>query len=233
MNSLKLISKGIFSTKIELKKLARKDEAKILLISDSHGAKDRLKFAIENYAHDCDALFFSGDGAQDLLSIIEDAHENSELKNALPPVIAFVKGNNDPYQYLSKYNPEQILPIPLKKQSLYSIEIPKEVSLIAGKRKIVIVHGHEQGVYYSAAGLAEKAKETKSKIVVFGHTHIAAEKNYETYMVNPGSISLPRQFTKPGFAFMFIFPKVVYSTFMNQENRSKAEYTAFIPYPMY
>ena len=233
MNSLKQVSPGIFSSKFELKKLAQKDEAKILLISDSHGAAEKIKFVIENYAAECDALIFSGDGAQDLLGIVEDAHENSELKEKLPPVIAFVKGNNDPYQYLSKYNPAPKITNILKKQSLYSIPVPKEVTLVAAKKKILVVHGHEQGVYYSSSGLTEKAKETKSKIVVFGHTHVAAEISYDTYMVNPGSISLPRQQTKPGFAFLFIFQKAVYSSFMNQENYSKMEFTTYTPYPFF
>ncbi len=228
MNSLKQVDDGIFSTKKDLKILESKNQAKILIVSDSHGAKSVLQHIIENHSKECDALMFAGDGAQDLLEILEDAHSNHKLKEKLPPTICFVKGNADPYQYMAKFNPQKNLSSIFKKQDFYSIMIPNEIAITVAGKKIVMVHGHKHGVYYSTAGLIEKSGNDKADVLIFGHTHVPIENLRGAYMVNPGSIALPREVSKPGFAYIFIQGKnVVYSSFFHQENRSKLEFSPF------
>lgn len=234
MNELKLVSEGIFSSESEISNLAKKDEAKILLISDSHGNVQILRFVIENFGKNCDALMFSGDGILDLMKILEEADKNESLKECLPSTICFVKGNNDPLQYIANFNPFEKVHKVFRKSEFYSIKIPDEIMLSVAKKKIIMVHGHEHGVYYSDLVLEKKAKQTESDIVVFGHTHVPCECNYKKYLVNPGSISLPRNNSKPGFAFLFIQKNnVVYSTFFHQENISKLEFTPFVPEPIF
>ncbi len=70
---------------------------------------------------------------------------------------------------------------------------------------ILYTHGHIFDVKYSLSRLKEKAKNTTSKIVLYGHTHVASIL-YEDgiYFVNPGSCSRPRDGKKPSYAVIDI-----------------------------
>ena len=226
MNSLKQISAGIFSSKKELHALSEKIEAKLLVISDSHGNSPLLKYIITNYSQECDALVFAGDGAGDLLSILEQATEDRKLKEVLPPVIAFVKGNNDPYQYFSKKLLEKKL---FKKEEFAALPIPRETLFSAAGKKILLLHGHEQGVYYSNQTLTEYAHKRDCQIAIHGHTHVPAESMSSVYIMNPGSISLPRMMTKQGFAYTFIREDLIYSRFFGLKDRKTYEFAPYNP----
>lgn len=72
--------------------------------------------------------------------------------------------------------------------------LPKEKELNIGNYKILLTHGH---YYYVSVGMQELRRVAKQKdydLVFFGHTHrplILHEDGY--YIVNPGSLSYPRQ----------------------------------------
>lgn len=297
MNSLKLVSDGIFSTEAELKSLAEKKEAKILALSDSHGQEDEIRFVIENYAEKCDALMFAGDGAQDIINILEKAENDEKLKQKLPATICFVKGNNDPFKCISRFsfgsdgknnsvyeertkdskadikndcggktdsegtngsaetknhenqknasdetqnlrnenpakNPAEN-PASQKNQ-FYQISVPKEIKICAAGKKILMVHGNEHAASYTTSCLVQRAEETESDIVVFGHTHFPQENPFSKYLMNPGSIAFPRRLSKPGFAYLFVQGKnIVYSTFMRREKLSEMRFTPFVPEQMF
>lgn len=255
MNSLKLVSDGIFSTEAELKSLAEKKEAKILALSDSHGREDEIRFVIENYAEKCDALMFTGDGAQDIINILEKAENDEELKQKLPATICFVKGNNDPFKCVSRFsfgsdgksdsgetqnhgnqNPAENPPEnpTYQKNQFYQISVPKEIKICAAGKKILMVHGNEHAASYTTSCLVQRAEETESDIVVFGHTHFPQENPFSKYLMNPGSIAFPRRLSKPGFAYLFVQEKnIVYSTFMRREKLSEMRFTPFVPDQMF
>lgn len=305
MNSLKLVSDGIFSTEAELKSLAEKREAKILVLSDSHGREDEIRFVIENYAEKCDALMFAGDGAQDIINILEKAENDEKLKQKLPATICFVKGNNDPFKCISRFSfgsdgkndsvyeertndskadtkngcvgkadsegtndcvgknssegtndsdetknlenqrnssdetqnlgnknpPENPA---YQKNQFYQISVPKEIKICAAGKKILMVHGNEHAASYTTSCLVQRAEETESDIVVFGHTHFPQENPFSKYLMNPGSIAFPRRLSKPGFAYLFVQEKnIVYSTFMRREKLSEMRFTPFVPDQMF
>lgn len=300
MNSLELVSDGIFSTEAELKSLAEKKEAKILALSDSHGREDEIRFVIENYAEKCDALMFAGDGAQDIINILEEAENDEKLKQKLPATICFVKGNNDPFKCISRFsfssdgkndsayeertkdskadikngcagknnsegtndsndsdeiknhgnqrnssdgtqnlgnqNPaENPAENPAyQKNQFYQISVPKEIKICAAGKKILMVHGNEHAASYTTSCLVQRAEETESDIVVFGHTHFPQENPFSKYLMNPGSIAFPRRLSKPGFAYLFVQGKnIVYSTFMRREKLSEMKFTPFVPDQMF
>lgn len=270
MNSLKLVSDGIFSTEDELKSLSEKKEAKILAISDSHGAENEIRFVIENYAEKCDALMFAGDGAQDIINILEEAENDEKLRQKLPATICFVKGNNDPFKCVSRFSfgtdekkkeekkkngkqseekqkngMQNQAENPLyensayenpayQKNQFYQISVPKEIKICAAGKKILMVHGNEHAASYTTSCLVQRAEETESDIVVFGHTHFPQENPFAKYLLNPGSIAFPRRLSKPGFAYLFIQEKnIVYSTFMRREKLSEMKFTPFVPEQMF
>ena len=97
---------------------------------------------------------------------------------------------------------------------------------------ILVVHGHRQNVKYRLDNLIYKALEENCRAVLFGHTHCSCI--YETdgiYLVNPGSLSLPRDGSNGSYAVVrtsqdsFDASIVYYSTIMgNGKGRPKAGY---------
>ncbi len=72
---------------------------------------------------------------------------------------------------------------------------PYEDILVLGGYRILITHGHH---FYVTMGLQELRNEAKAqncRIAMFGHTHrpVLDYSDKEVTVVNPGSISFPRQ----------------------------------------
>ncbi len=77
----------------------------------------------------------------------------------------------------------------------YRSPLPEHIVLPLGKHTIFMAHGH---LHYVRGGLSEienTARDAGADVVLYGHTHIP-ELVYEPdgmIVVNPGSISYPRQ----------------------------------------
>ena len=139
---------------------------RVLVVSDVHGKLYLLREAIEAQPTARDVIFL-GDG----LRQVEDVMD-------LYPDRTFytVPGNCDFYSYFKGE--------PAKKTETLSL---------SGYR-ITATHGDLFGVKYGSAELIKLARDTKSDIVLFGHTHSPYTKyisDYEKpfYLFNPGSIS--------------------------------------------
>lgn len=62
------------------------------------------------------------------------------------------------------------------------------------KKRILITHGHNLCVKYSLDNIKDIMMKQNIDIALFGHTHIPLIKDWEgKYIINPGSISFPRQ----------------------------------------
>lgn len=81
---------------------------------------------------------------------------------------------------------------------------PVCIAELGGKR-IFITHGHRYDVKFSLMRLSYAAMENQADICVFGHTHIPLVEKYNgLYIVNPGSLSLPRGGSKPSYGIIDI-----------------------------
>lgn len=59
--------------------------------------------------------------------------------------------------------------------------------------KILMVHGHKQGVKSSLLPLGLYAQEKEADVALFGHTHISTQQFYHNVrLYNPGSLGEPR-----------------------------------------
>lgn len=59
--------------------------------------------------------------------------------------------------------------------------------------RLLITHGHLHDVKWEYDTILEAGKENNANIVLFGHTHVSMVKNIDNItLMNPGSISLPR-----------------------------------------
>lgn len=111
----------------------------------------------------------------------------STLKSIFPYPLYAVRGNCD-------FQPEypQSLVIPLE------------------NHKIFVTHGHRYRVNSQYNLLCEAAKENSADIAVFGHIHepVVDDTDPDVLVLNPGSISKPRQFDfRPTYMFLYIDDK--------------------------
>ena len=198
MITLKQTVRHLLGAKRDIDSLAKKESARILVLSDSHGQRELFRLIVEEAGPSCDALVFCGDGAGDFVSCMDDAASDKAFAELVPPVAAFVEGNGDADRFPVRFNPAG------KKSSdvFYELIIPKRQILQAAGHVIYAVHGHEQGAYYGTDALERECEAAGADIALYGHTHIAAEIRRSIYIVNPGSISYPRSLTPPSFAVL-------------------------------
>lgn len=68
---------------------------------------------------------------------------------------------------------------------------------------ILVTHGHMENVKYRLDNLIYKAMENDCRAVVFGHTHQALiEEENGIYLINPGSLTLPRDGSDGSYAII-------------------------------
>lgn len=78
-------------------------------------------------------------------------------------------------------------------------DLPREEEFYIGKYKIFITHGHSYYVSLDPEYIREEGKARKADIVMFGHTHRPFfEEMGEIIVLNPGSLSFPRQEGRKG-----------------------------------
>ena len=205
-----MIFTDFFTKKIDSKKLAQKEHARLLVVSDSHGLYSALENIILKYGRGCDALIHCGDGNTDLSLLLKNAETNEELKEAIPNVVINVRGNCDP-------DPK----IPLK-----------QIFTVNGT-KILVVHGHNQNVNFGLDQLALQAQLQECKVAIYGHTHIASERRFATLsLINPGSCSSPRGGQKAGFAIITVEKDFIDTAFLRRTNSTDANSDFEIYHPL-
>ena len=81
-----------------------------------------------------------------------------------------VKGNNDWYSSL-----------------------PDESIIMVGRHRAFITHGHHYGVNFGTKDLVHHAKILDCDTVMYGHTHFPEITEGSITILNPGSLTYPRQ----------------------------------------
>lgn len=73
-------------------------------------------------------------------------------------------------------------------------DLPNERIFTLGGHRIFMTHGHGYFVHSGTLYLKREARKKGADIVMFGHTHKPyTEEDNELLVLNPGSLSLPRQ----------------------------------------
>lgn len=207
MNTLEQQPKSfILGSQKEIESLENAENARILVISDSHGSSSAIRKAVAENGKDCNALVFCGDGITDLIEIFENSMIDEELASSIPPVIAAVSGNSDWTKITFARNKTFI--------------IPDIACFTAAKKRIFITHGHEYEVYCDTKELQRIAKGTNNaRIICFGHTHrrfseMSTTGNNDVFLLNPGSCSRPRDSLAPSCAVLEIKQENISAVFI-------------------
>lgn len=183
----------MIATDQALKELSEKESSKVLVISDSHGNTDILRSIIEEEGKTADALLFLGDGIEDLITIIEENSHIPQELSAIPPVVAFVRGNGD-MGTCSYYS-----------DSLTTIDVPDTQILTISGKKIFMTHGHRFNVYYTTSTMLDFIINNDYAAGLFGHTHVPYQENYSGHLlINPGSCSIPRNHSDKSYLILTI-----------------------------
>lgn len=76
----------------------------------------------------------------------------------------------------------------------YFSDLPREKIIQLGKYQALLTHGHYYYVSMGHERIREEARNRGVDIVMYGHTHRPClEQKNELTILNPGSLSLPRQ----------------------------------------
>ncbi|MCR5188252.1 MAG: YfcE family phosphodiesterase [Treponema sp.] len=211
-------SNNLIGSKEDIEALSSQDHARLLVISDSHGHRQVLEEIIKNYGKECHALVFCGDGAGDLAYILNLSKRDSLMQEALPGVIALARGNGDPSTY--PVNPD------------FSLNLPNSQSFIVNGHKILVVHGHREGIDFGFENLGLEMQLSECKLAFYGHTHIAREDRINDYqLVNPGSCARPRGGQPAGFAIATVEKTFIDIAFikMQKDLEGKKSYRTWQP----
>ncbi|MCR4952479.1 MAG: metallophosphoesterase [Treponema sp.] len=209
MKEISIIN-NIFATEEALNNLAKKENARVLVVSDSHGKYDALENIVLRYGKECDALVHCGDGNIDLTGLIRKSVKDEKIDEALPPVIAFVRGNCDePYYNLGNLSPKKTI---FKRPELIN---PQSQLLTVNGIQLMIAHGHSYGVSFERMGL--EAKILGCKAVLYGHTHVSSDNTVNGIrFINPGSCSFPRDNHNASFAILTIGKNFIDTAFLQR-----------------
>lgn len=150
---------------------------KLLFLSDIHGSAYYTKQALEILKkEEADYLIILGDelyhGPRNPLPKDYNPKEVASLLNEYSKKITAVRGNCD-----SEVD-QMLLNYPMMTE--YS-------TIFYNEKRIFVTHGH----IYNKANMPNMSS---GDVLIYGHTHIPlAEKKDGIFVLNPGSISLPKQ----------------------------------------
>lgn len=153
---------------------------KVLVISDTHNKINRVDMILESYK--CDEV-------KHIIHAGDHLNDAKEIQKKYPGIIVhMVPGNCDVEGYGSNTS-----------EFFYIEEVP-----------IFLVHGHKHHVKYDYEEILIDAKAHEAKLAIFGHSHSAYKEKKEGIMLlNPGSLSEPRDTTMPSFAILEIEGKQI------------------------
>ena len=211
--------------------LETKEQARILTISDSHGDWRGLMRIVKQFGPTCDALIITGDCWRDLEELLELADEDDAVRQVIPPVLGFLRGNGDPSYIAVSYD---IGKTNTNARTLPkgSVIMPDRLVLTANGQQILFVHGHMEGVDYGYNKLGLDAKMLGLHYAVHGHTHIPHfEQHGDFTFINPGSISRPRGGSPASFAILTVEKTFIDAAFLriNDPMGEESSYSIFNP----
>lgn len=91
---------------------------------------------------------------------------------------------------------EEVSPCPIhivRGNNDFFTSLPTEMVMEIEGYRFFMTHGHQYGVNNGMERLKDIAEEYKCDIVFFGHTHRPVITYDGVYIVNPGSLTYPRQ----------------------------------------
>jgi len=193
MNRFTRCENGVIADAAVYNRLQNQEASSILLLSDTHGAVDAVRWIFTAFCRECPVCLFAGDGAGDIITVVREAAADSFT---IPQAIVMVQGNCDCQQYPPLFSDSgipQVFCLPVRQQ------------MILVRRHILLTHGHQSLVEFDGRRLGLIAENLGCTIAVHGHTHIQSIEQFGSVtVINPGSPLRPRAKSYGGFAVFSI-----------------------------
>lgn len=141
--------------------------------------------------------------------IVSDTHRKNDLYLKVleqeRPDMVFHCGDVEGSEYLLTEAADCPVHIVLGNNDFFS-NLPRELTVEIGPHRVWMVHGHNYYVSFGTEELLDEAMNRNVDVVFYGHTHRPLiEKHSGITILNPGSLSYPRQEgKKPSYARMEI-----------------------------
>ena len=191
MNRFTRCENGVIADAEYYNRLLHADSASVLLLSDTHGAIDAVRWILSSFSGECQACLFSGDGAQDVLAVVQEA---SEGLLTIPPVLVMAQGNCDGQLYP---------PVFPGSGNAKAFGLPLYQQPQIANRRILLAHGHLYHVELDGRKLCMAAEHLGCTIAIHGHTHLQSIECFGSVTaINPGSPLRPRGKSYGGFAIL-------------------------------
>lgn len=139
--------------------------------------------------------------------IVSDTHRKNDLYLKVlekeKPDMVFHCGDVEGSEYLLTEAVDCPVHIVLGNNDFFSA-LPRELTVEVGPHRVWMVHGHNYYVSFGTEELLDEAMNRNVDVVFYGHTHRPLiEKHEGITILNPGSLSYPRQEGKcPSYAIM-------------------------------
>ena len=193
MNRFTRCENGVIADAVLYNRLQYANTASILLLSDTHGAVDAVRWILSTFSEKCQVCLFAGDGAQDMITVVREAAAG---RISVSPVIIMAQGNCDGQLYPPIFPDNEV-----SKQ--FGLPVYQQ-KMIAGQH-ILLTHGHLHHVELDGRKLSMTAESLECTIAVHGHTHIQSIESFGSVtVINPGSPLRPRGKSYGGFAVLAI-----------------------------
>ena len=191
MNRFTRCENGVIADAVLYNRLQYANTASILLLSDTHGAVDAVRWILSTFSEKCQVCLFAGDGAQDMITVVREAAAG---RISVSPVIIMAQGNCDSQLYPPIFPDNEV-----SKQ--FGLPVYQQ-KMIAGQH-ILLTHGHLHHVELDGRKLSMTAESLGCTIAVHGHTHVQSIESFGSVTtINPGSPLRPRGKSYGGFALL-------------------------------
>ena len=132
--------------------------------------------------------------------IVSDTHRSDDnleqvIKDTKPLDMLIHLGDAEGSEYLISewVNPECQLAMVMGNNDFFS-DLDRELEIEIGQYRALLTHGHYYNVSLGVEGLRREALDRGCNMVMYGHTHRPyLEKTKDLIILNPGSLSYPRQ----------------------------------------
>ena len=131
--------------------------------------------------------------------VVSDSHgKNENVKKAIEAagkIDALIHLGDVGYSYHEIESMAHVSTYIVAGNTDYIPELKDRMILMFGEHRIYVVHGHREGVSMGLSTLRYNALQNECDIALYGHTHVPYldENPDDVTILNPGSISLPRQ----------------------------------------
>lgn len=101
-------------------------------------------------------------------------------------------------EYLENVSQKKVFAVPGNID--WFIDKPQELLVNIADKKIFLTHGHKYNVKWSTKSLYERACPLNADLIIYGHSHVGNEEHIDDkIIINPGSVSEPRDGLNPSF----------------------------------